>query len=68
MFKGTRKTTAIVGLILVGLSGLFYIALEVTTPMEQAQTPGEKTLGLQRWAWRSEFSCCCVRRVRRSVF
>lgn len=34
------------GWVLLGLSGLFFLALEVSTWWEQSRTPGEKNLGV----------------------
>ena len=42
----TPKTAALIGVGLIALSGLLYIALEITTKWEQAQSPGEKSLGV----------------------
>jgi len=46
MSTRTSKTAALVGFALIGLSGLLYIALEITTKWEQARSPGGKNLGV----------------------
>ncbi len=46
MNKSTPKAATLVGIGLIGLSGLLYVALEITTKWEQAQSPGEKSLGV----------------------
>jgi hypothetical protein len=46
MRRNTPKAAAVVGLVLVGVSGLLYLGLHVTTKWEQAQSPGQKNLGV----------------------
>jgi hypothetical protein len=40
------KVSAVIGLVLLGLSGLLYIALVVTSNWEQARSPEERNLGV----------------------
>ncbi len=46
MSDRTPRTAALIGSALIVLAGLLYIALEITTKWEQAQSPGEKSLGV----------------------
>ena len=46
MSKDSYRTAGFTGLIFTGLSLLLFGALELTTHWEQAQTPGERDLGV----------------------
>ena len=46
MSRNTPRLAAVVGLVLIGVSGLLYLGLQLTTNWEQAQSPGQKNLGV----------------------
>ena len=46
MKRDFGREARVAGWVLLGLSGLLFIALEVSTRWEQSQTPGEKNMGV----------------------
>ena len=44
--KGITRSLSLTGWALIGLSVVFYVALELSSRWEQAKTPGEKNMGV----------------------
>ena len=44
--KGTTRLLSLTGVALIGLSIVLYVALELSSVLGQAKTPGEKDMGL----------------------